>query len=67
MARNNKPTSTEGKVSKDDMVAVIGTGKVEFMPKGKEFLCHSIAAAKLVDKGKATYAGKKKTEEEPAA
>lgn len=41
-------------VQKDDMVAAVGTGKVSFMPKGKKFMVHSIAAEKLFASGKAT-------------
>lgn len=42
------------KVSKDDMMDVVGTGKVAFMPKGKAFKVHRLAGEKLIAKGKAT-------------
>jgi hypothetical protein len=43
----------DGKIKKDDMVTVKGTGKSEHLPKGKEVLVHSVHANTLVETGKA--------------
>ncbi len=56
MAKKNKETtSTEGMVFADDMVDMVGTGKLEWMPKDKVFKVHAIAAAKLEKDGKAKF------------
>ena len=57
MTRKKVTDSEEGEdipVKKDDLVALVGTGKVKFMPKGQKFTAHRIQADKLVASGKAT-------------
>lgn len=46
------------KVKKDDLVVVVGTGKVPFLPKGEKVTVHRIAGEKLVKSGKAEMEGK---------
>lgn len=46
-----------GKVVKlSERVAVIGTGKSRFMPKGEKYEVHPLNAEALVKAGKATFA-----------
>jgi hypothetical protein len=43
----------ESKVKPNDTTTVFGTGKVPFMPLGKSYKVHKIAAEKLIEAGKA--------------
>lgn len=45
--------ATEKKVKKDDLITVVGTGKVPFLPKGEKQTVHRIAGEKLIASGKA--------------
>ena len=47
---------TEKVVKLSERVAVIGTGKSRFMPKGERYEVHPLNAEALVKAGKATFA-----------